>query len=79
MGRYYVKDQEILANCGTRDEPDWIPGVVIELIFDQCRPYQVKLEQASDGNDTWYFPPFCIIDDNRRNRRNKDVPVKSAA
>ena len=76
MGRYYVKDQEILANCGTRDVPDWISGIVIELTFDQHRPYQVRLERASDGDDTWYFPPSCIIDDNPQNRRNKSISAK---
>jgi len=77
MGRYYVKNQAVLANCGTRDEPDWIPGIVIELTFDQYRPYRVKLEQESDDKDTWYFPSLFVIDDNRRNRRNKNVPQES--
>jgi len=77
MGRYYVKNQTVLANCGTKDEPVWIPGVVIELTFDQYRPYQVRLESKSDGRNTWYFPTSLIIDDNRRNRRNKGVALRS--
>ena len=73
MSRYYVKGQEILANCGTREKPDWIPGVVTELLFSQYQPYEVKLERKSDGEDTWYFSAFLIIDDNRRNRKNKGL------
>lgn len=75
MGRYYVKGQEVLANCGTKDEPDWIPGIVIELTFCQYRPYQVRLEKESAGKNVWYFPAGLIIDDNRRNRKNKGVSI----
>lgn len=82
--RYYVKDQKVLANCGTRDEPDWIPGKVIEtadrLLVGNSHPYRVRLERESDGKDTWCFPASFIIADNRRNRRNKGLPqVKQAS
>jgi hypothetical protein len=76
MGRYYVKNQPVLASCGTKDEPDWIPGTVTDLTFCQYRPYRVTLERESDGKMAWNFPASLIIDDNRRNRRNKGVPYK---
>lgn len=70
--RVYVKDQRVLANCGTKDAPDWIPGVVIERDdFGRGgnRPCLVKLDRPSDGSDQWYFPDNSLVQDNARNRR----------
>lgn len=71
--RYYVKGQTILANCGTKDAPNWMPGTITDTIISQYYPYEVELEQECDGNKIWYFPASCIVDDNRRNRRNKGL------
>ena len=70
--RYYVKDQPVLANCGDRHDPDWIPGVVINVDFSH-RPYQIELERPSDGQTIWYFAASLVIDDNKRNRRRKGL------
>lgn len=61
MGRYYVKDQHVLANCGTREEPEWIPGIVEELTFSQYRPYGIRLERESWGADILVLS--CVIRD----------------
>jgi len=67
--RYYAKGQNVLANCGTKEEPEWIPGVVLSSHCGYGRPYQIKLEQENDGLDTWYFPTNLVINDTRRNRK----------
>lgn len=70
--RVYVKGQRVLANCGTKDKPDWIPGVVVEREdFGRGgnRPCRVKLDVPSDDRDEWYFPDNSLVQDNSRNRR----------
>ena len=74
MGRrFYVKGQQVIANCGTKEEPEWIPGIVLEVYPYAARPYEIKLEQPSEGARTWYFGPYYVIDDNPRNRHRKGL------
>lgn len=75
--RYYTAGQFVLANCGTRQEPEWIPGRVIEvypLYYDGItHPYRIELERESDGKTTWNFPPSFVMADTPRNRRRHGI------
>lgn len=76
-GRYYNIDQRVLANCGTRKEPEWIPGIVIDIEKTHgavTRPYQIRLERMSDGRTVWWFPPGMVAKDTPANRRNMADP-----
>lgn len=75
--RYYPKDTKVLANCGTRKEPEWIPGIVLERLFNlrsgEDRHY-VELERNdSDGKNKYWFSLSYLMEDNPRNRKRKGV------
>jgi hypothetical protein len=69
--KYFKVGQNVLANCGSRRHPDWIPGTVTEVTDSVNYPYRVRLERPSDGKDEWYFPKVSIKSDTPRNRRKE--------
>lgn len=75
--RYYHKDQRILANCGTRREPDWIPGIVVEDHDDgsawTTNPYVVELDEESDGKTRWCFGRYYLMQDTPQNRKRHNL------
>lgn len=74
--RYYPAGTRVLANCGSRKNPEWIPGVVIihEFVVRLGERHFVKLAHVDkDGKDEYWFPVGCLIEDNPRNRRNKNI------
>ena len=70
----YVIGERVLANCGTRKQPDWIPGLVIDRQISQYQPVMVRLDEESDGETEWNFPDSYLIADNKRNRKRKGLP-----
>lgn len=56
--RIFQIGERVLANCGTRNMPQWIHGVVLD-VYDTnslARPYQIKLDRANGGKTVWFFP-----------------------
>jgi hypothetical protein len=52
----------------------YAPGVVTDYVMAPGgRPYEVTLDKKSDGLRIWYFGTLHVVDDNRRNRRNRIV------
>ena len=70
--RVYAVGENVLANCGTKKQPDWIPGIVISREIGQ-KPCYVKLTRPSDGSDEWFFPDSFLIQDVKRNRRKHGI------
>ena len=76
--RYYDDGERVLANCGSRTEPRWQPGLVLER---EGAPYSrdsvlVRLDREDDGRQEWYFTDLLLIRDNARNRRAKGLVSK---
>lgn len=65
----------VIANCGTRKNPEWITGEVVETAWYMGEQrYCVKLVQCDkDGKDVYWFPGSLLIADTVRNRLRKGV------
>lgn len=76
-GKHYRLNQRVLANCNTFDSPIWKLGEIIDLTGNEYRPYQVKLDEAFEGKDVYYFPKSCIKSASVRNLRELGLPYQA--